>query len=152
MEHHAIDLQKIRDSNLPEIIKTDVEDMISWEFDETRMDGEALFSILERGVFHRVTSVLENLGLCEDNIREVVLCYENVAERLFDIEYLWLEMIFPRTLYMNCIRSLVYSRNRPVNETCWYHVLPRQMRFHVMYFQHLSWFTEARYTDQMLNR
>ena len=46
------------------------------------MELEILFSVVERGVFHRVTDTLENLELFEDNIREVDLCYENVAERL----------------------------------------------------------------------
>ena len=96
------------------------------------MELEILFSVVERGVFHRVTNTLENLELFEDNIREVDLCYENVAERLFDVEFMLVDMVFPQTIYMNCIRSLVYNTNRPVNETCWCHLLPRQMGFHVM--------------------
>ena len=122
----------IRDSDLPEVIKADVEDMNSWVFNETRMELEILFSVVERGVFHRVTNTLENLVSFEDNIREVDFCYENVTERLFDVEFMLVDMVFPQTIYMNCIRSLVYNTNRPVNETCWYHLLPRPMRFHVM--------------------
>ena len=82
MDHQAENLQKIRVSDLPGVINTDVEDIITRDFNETRMELEILFSVVERGVFHRVTNTLENLELFEDNIREVDLCYENVAERL----------------------------------------------------------------------
>ena len=126
MDHHTENLRKIRNSDLPEIIKKGVEDKISWDFNEARMEPDVLFSVLEPGVFHRVMDRLQNSGLFEDNIREVVLCYENVAERLFDVEFMLLDMVFPQSMYLNCIRSLIYSTNRPVNETCWYHLLPRQ--------------------------
>ena len=117
MDHHAEDLRKIRNSDLPEIIKKDVEDMISWDFNDAHMEPDVLFLVLERGVFHCVMNRLQNLGLFEDNIREV-LCYENVTERLFDVEFMLLDMVFPHSMYLNCICSLIYSTNRPVNETC----------------------------------
>ena len=82
MDHQAENLQKIRVSDLPEEINADVEDIISRDFNETMMELEILFSVEERAVFHRLTYTLENLELFEDNIREVDLCYKNVAERL----------------------------------------------------------------------
>ena len=145
-----VDRQKIRESDLPEVIKREVEDMISWDFSETWYESEVLFSMLERGIFHRVIDRVENLGLMEENFNEVRSCYERIAERLLDHEYMLMDFIFPRTLYMKCIRSLVYSTCRPCYETCWFHLLPRQMRLHVTYFQHLQWFIDERYSNDTL--
>ena len=38
-----VDRQKIRESDLPEVIKSEVEDMISWDFSETWYESEVLF-------------------------------------------------------------------------------------------------------------
>ena len=140
-----VDLQKLRDSDFPEIIKAEVQDFIIWNFNEALFELSTLFNILERGVTFRVIDRCRDLNLDDTNLREICLCYENIAERLLNEEYRLLELVFPNTLYMKCINSLVFSTDRPCNETCWFHLLPRQIRFHITYYQHLMWYADSKY-------
>ena len=102
------------------------------------MDSRVLFNMLERGVVFRVIDKCRNFNLMKSNLRKICLCYENIAGQLLDDEYRLQELVFPDTLYMKCIHSLVYKTDRPCNETCWYHILPPQMRFHVTFFRILG--------------
>ena len=103
-----VDLQKIRDSDFPEIIKAEVQDFIIWNFNEALFELSTLFNILERGITFRVIDRCRDLNLDDTNLREICLCYENIAERLLNEEYRLLELVFPNTLYMKCINSLVF--------------------------------------------
>ena len=140
-----VDLQKLRDSDFPEIIKAEVQDFIIWNFNEALFELSTLFNILERGVTFRVIDRCRDLNLDDTNLREICLCYENIAERLLNEEYRLLELVFPNTLYMKCINSLVFSTDRSFNETCWFHLLPRLIRFHITYYQHLMWYADSKY-------
>ena len=51
---HEVDLQKLRDYDFPEIIKAEVQDFITWNFNEALFELSTLFNILERGVTFRV--------------------------------------------------------------------------------------------------
>ena len=140
-----VDLQKLRDSDFPEIIKAEVQDFIIWNFNEALFELSTPFNILERGVTFRVIDRCRDLNLDDTNLREICRCYENIAERLFNEEYRLLELVFPNTLYMKCINSLVFSTDRSCNETCWFHLLPRQIRLHITYYRHLMWYADSKY-------
>ena len=105
-----------------------------------------LLYILERGVTFRVIDRCRDLNLRDTNLKEICLCYENIAERLLNEEYKLLVLVFPNNIYMKCINSLVFSTDRPCDETCWFHILPRQIRFHITYYQHLMWYADCKYT------
>ena len=79
-DYYEIDLQKLSDSDFPEIIKAEVEDFITWNFKEALLDFSTLFNILERGVIFRVIDKCRDLNLRDTNLREICLCYENIAE------------------------------------------------------------------------
>ena len=145
-DYYEVDLQKLRDSDFPEIIKAEVQDFITWNFNEALFELSTLFNILERGVIFRVIDGCRDLSLRDTNLREICLCYENIAERLLNEEYKLLALVFPNNLYMKCINSLVFNTDRPCNETCWFHILPRQIRFHITYYQHLMWYVDSKYT------
>ena len=72
-DYCEVDIQKIRDSDLPAIIKTEVENFISWDFNETWVDSRVLFNILERGVVFRVIDKCRNFILMESNLQEICL-------------------------------------------------------------------------------
>ena len=62
----------------------------------------------------RVIDKCRNLNLMESNLREICLCYENIAGQLLDDKYRLQELVFPdTTLYMQCIQSLLHQTNRP---------------------------------------
>ena len=124
-----------------------MENFITWNFNEALLEPRTLFNMLERDVVFRVINKCRDLNAREENLREIYLCYENIAERLLIEEYKPLELEFPDTLYMKCIHSLVYKTDRPCNETCWFHILPRQIRFHITYYQHLRWYVENKYGE-----
>ena len=88
-----------------------------------------LINMLERGVVFRVIDKCRIFIVMESNLREICLCCENIAGKLLDDEYRIQELVFPDTLYMQCIQSFIHQTNRSCNETCWYHILPQQMRF-----------------------
>ena len=90
-----------------------------------------LFNMTEKGVVFRVIDKCRNFNLMESNLQKICLCYENIAGQLLDDEYRLQELVFPDTLCMKFILTLVYKTDKPCNETCSYHILPRQMRFHV---------------------
>ena len=146
-DYYEVDLQKIRDSDLPAIIKTEVENFITWNFNEALVEPGVLFNMLERSVVFRVNDKCRNLNLMESNLREICLCYEKIAGQLLDDEYRKQELVFPDTLYMQCIHTLIYQADSPCNETCWFRLLPRQMRFHVTYYQNLRWYEENKYAE-----
>ena len=84
---YEVDLQKLRDIDFPEIIKAEVQDFITWNFNEALFELSTLFNILERGVIFRVIDRCRDLNLQDTNLREICLCYENIAERLLNKEY-----------------------------------------------------------------
>ena len=77
------------------------------------MYSRVLFNMLEKGVAFKVIDKCTNFNLMESNLREICLCYENIAGQLLDDEYRQQELLFPDTLYMQCIQSLIYQTNRP---------------------------------------
>ena len=142
VDYCQLDIQKIMDSDLPVIIKMELEKFIYWDFNETLVESWILLNMLERGVVFRVIDKCRDLNLMESNLKEICLCYENLAGQLLDEEYMLQELVFPETLYMECIKSLIYETHRPCSETSWYNLLPRHTRFHVTYFQNLRWYVE----------
>ena len=74
-DYYEIDLQKLRNSDFPEIIKVEVENFITWNFNEALLEPATLCHILERGVIFRVIDKCRDLNLRETNLREICLCY-----------------------------------------------------------------------------
>ena len=72
--------------------------------------------MLERGVVFRVIDKCRNYILMKSDLREICLCYENIAGQLLDDDYRLHELVFPDTLYMQCIQSLIHQTNRSCNE------------------------------------
>ena len=102
-DYCEVDIQKIRASDLPAIIKTEDENFISRDFNETWVDSRVLLNMLDSGVVFRVIDKCRNFILMKSNLQEICLCYENIAGQLLDDEYRLHELVFPDTLYMQCI-------------------------------------------------
>ena len=72
VDYCEVDLQKIRDYDLPAIIKMEVENLISWDFNEACVASRVLFNMLERGVGFRVIDKCRIFNFMESNLREIV--------------------------------------------------------------------------------
>lgn len=134
---HDVDLQRVQESNLPSIIKEELEKFLTWDFDCSRFQNKQLFKILERAVLSEVMGTLIGLRLTEESLNEVRTRYSEIGDYLFDQRYRLLDITFLATLYMRVIQSLVYSSERGCRATCWYAILPRLTQFHVTYFEQL---------------
>lgn len=133
------DLQKLMASDLPNLVKTDIKTFLDWQFNESCCENGTSFDILQRGCIYGAIGRIKQLGFCEDSIYAVEVGYVSILDWLTQNEYLLQEFVFPTSLYMKCLQTLILSLNKNCNQVAWFHLLPRKMQFHIIYFQELLW-------------
>ena len=145
------DVDLAENCTLPQILKQDLMDFMFWrKFIVEDREPEALFKIMDRAAVYDILSYIVSLGLSADSINEITRRYEEIETYLLDKEYGVWELAYPSSLYMHCIQALVYGKKEPCNQICIYSCLPRQIRFHVLYYEQLALHMEKKLNKLLL--
>ena len=145
------DVELIKNCSLPQMVKKDLEHFIFWgEFIKEDWEPESLFNLMERAAEYDVLNYIETLGLSAESTHEIMQHFEDIENYLFEKEYGAWDLAYPSSRYMRCIQALVRGRREPCNHICVYPWLPRQTRFHVLYYEQLALHMEEKVNKQLL--
>ena len=133
------DLQKLMASDIPNLVKTDIKKFLDWQYDESCCENGTSFGILQRGCIYGAIGKIKQLGFCEDSIYAVEEGYVSILDWLTQNKYMLEEFVFPTSLYMKCLKELILGSNKNCDQVAGFHLLPRKMQFHIIYFQELLW-------------
>ena len=145
------DVELIEHCSLPQLVKQDLQRFIFWgEFVKEDWEPESLFSLMERAAQYNILTYIRDLGLSAERTQEINQHYEEIETHLLEKEYGAWELAYPSSLYMRCIQALVRGSKEPCNNICIYPWLPRQTRFHVLYYEQLALHMEEKVNKQLL--
>lgn len=145
------DVELIENCDLPQIFKKDLTAFIFWgEFIKEDLEPGSLFKLMERAAEYDILHYVETLGLSSESIREISKHYEEIEAYLLEKEFGAWELAYPTSRYMRCVKALVHGRKEPCNHICIYNCLPRQTRFHILYYEQLALHMEEKVNKLLL--
>ena len=123
-----------------------------WRGEFVKEDWEpgSFFKLMERAAECNVLNYIETLGLSSESTKEITKPFEETESYLLEKEYGAWDLAYPSGRYMRCVQALVHSRTEPCNHICNYSCLPRQTRFHVLYYEHLALYIEEKANKLLL--
>ena len=105
---------------------------------------------MELAAEYNVLNHTETLGLSSRSTREITKHFEEIESYLLEKEYGACDLVYPNSRYMRCVQALVHDRKKPCNHICIYSCLPRQTRFHILYYEQLALHMEEKINKLLL--
>lgn len=110
-------------------------------------EEEYFFRVLEKVMVFRVITNVNRMDVTDKSQFEIKQTLKEIGEYLLEREHGALELVYPSSLYMSVIKSIVYGSG---SDGQYYDDLPRLTRFHVSYYEELAHSMEMQLFDGLL--